>query len=541
MKKRNKLFSKTNEYNELIKKLDDTNIILNNLTNIIKENYEESKYSIDIQVDLMLNRFFKLFSLHDIHINEIPKVIDKKFNITYYDISSKKNLLNKISNELLEWLASFFSININWLLGQDSYMYEIHHFDKDIFGFCKMLNSISKEYDDYDIHLIKDSELNKEVDETNKSRQHIYPVCEIKILELNGKSVYKYIIFEDYYWDYKRTRIELKVLIYLIYKKHVDYYKSDVYIKGRDIREDTDYYDFIKGEISYSQLHGFRYSWYPDDYVDDPKDSYVAKDIDERKEVLDYVEYWDLLERLKEKLDYYSSSSNIQNSVKTKNKEINFHEIDKNPEKIILFVEGETDKLHLEKAYEVLYEKPHNFKIFHFDGVIKLERYLTNSPELLNQHISNNPIITIFDADETGLKSFEKVVKKKSDNNIGIIKSLNNHYAITLPLPKEDLKGICEIEYLYPKDFLHQHEVLLYEDNRKIVERTGNDVNEIAKIYEGIKSNAKLENIKYYKIDENLKKSFAIKVSSEENLDKSIFKSFHPLFELIDKILEIEK
>ncbi|WP_375724252.1 hypothetical protein LXN10_01775 [Arcobacter sp. KX21116] len=535
------MFNKVNEYNELIKKLDDTNVILNDMFSVMKENQNQFKNEINEKIDLMLTRFFKLFELHDIHINEIPIVIDKKFNITYYDISSKEKLLKKISHELLEWVASFFSININWLVGENDYMYETHHFDKDIFGFCKMINSISKEYDIYDIHLLKDFELDVNIDENNNTRQYVYPICQIKILELNGKYIYKYIVFEDYHWDYKRTRIELKVMVYLIYKKYVDYYKSNVYIKGYDIGKDMDYYSFIKGETSYNQLHCFGYSWYPEDYVDDPLDSYVAKDTEERQEVLEYIEYWKLLENLNEDLEYYSLNSNNLNSTKNKKKDINLHEIDKNPEKIVLLVEGETDKLHLEKAFEVLYDKPHNFTIIHFDGVIKLERSLINSTEIFSKHISNNPIIAIFDADDTGLKSFEKVVKNKIDNNIGIIKSLNNLYAITLPLPQKDLKGICEIEYLYPKEFLHQNEILKYADNRRIIELAENNINEISKVFQDIEANKKLKNIKYYKIDENLKTNFAKSIFDRENLDKSIFESFHPLFELIDKIFRNRK
>ncbi|RXK03703.1 hypothetical protein CRV02_00460 [Arcobacter sp. CECT 8989] len=519
----------------LSEKIDETNLLLKELIYEIKETSTANEKSMDFNVDLMLTRFFNLFELHGIHINEIPIVIEKKFNITYYDISSKKNLLNKISNELLDWLACFFSVNINWLLGKDEYMYKIHHFDKDILGFCKMLNSISKEYDDYDIHFIKDFEFDVNVN-NNESRQHIYPICEIKLLELNGKNIYKYIVFEDYYWNYNRTRFELKALIYLIYKSYVDYYRSKIYIKGRSLEENIDYYDFIRGKLSYEEVISFGYTWYPDDYVDDPLESSVAKDSEERKEVLNYIDEWQLIKYITEELEYFSTNSKLQ---KNESKDISLHEIDKKPEQIVLFVEGETDKLHLEKAYNVLYKKAHSFNIIPFNGVVKLERSLLNFPKEVNNHISTNPIIAIFDADNTGIKSFNKVVKKRIDNNIGIIKSLDNHYAILLPLPYKDLEGLCEIEYLYSKEFLDKYGILEYRENKKIVELIGNDKTELSKVFRKIELNEKLEKLKYYKINENLKKEFAEKIFNDSNLDESVFESFRPLFELIERVLKI--
>ena len=306
------LFNNKKFYKEIISEFNEINISLKSITTCIKDLNENNHDDVNQNINEMLNRFYKLFELHNISINEIPIIIESKFNITLFDLSTKKELLKKISNELLEWLADFFYINIDWLLCKTEYMYRIHNFDKDIIGLSEFINELSKNQR-FSIELLKSSELNNKVVYGDDDGQYIYPV--IIINQQVGKlTISKYILINSYMWSYKRTRLDLKVIIYLLHKGYMDYYKRRIFLSGYDFNIEYNYNDFIKGNCNYFDLkHRYTVTWYPEDYIEAENESSVSKETTEYNSFIEIIENNEYLDYLSVRLNYFGDADNFKN------------------------------------------------------------------------------------------------------------------------------------------------------------------------------------------------------------------------------------
>lgn len=323
----------------MIDEFKEINTSLKYIISLHQELEKKPTNNINENISEMLNRFYRLFELHDININEIPIVIDSKFNITLFDISTKENLLKKINNGLLEWLADFFYINIDWLLYKTDYMYNQHNFDKDIIGLSKFINKLSKDKS-FAIEVLKSSELNNKVIYGSDTGQYIYPIIVVN-QQIENISISKYILINSYMWSYKRTRLDFKIIIYLLYKGHVDYYKRRIYLSGYDINKDYSYSDFMKGNCSYFNLkHRYSVTWYPDDYIEceNESESAVSKEIDEYSDLITSIEKDRYVYYLNLRLAYYGTADDFEKGIPTELKIVknNLNDIIDNADKELI-------------------------------------------------------------------------------------------------------------------------------------------------------------------------------------------------------------
>lgn len=56
-----------------------------------------------------------------------------------------------------------------------------------------------------------------------------YPIIRVALIKLNGRTIYKNILINSYIWDYRRSRLDFKTIIYMLYHRHVDYYGQKIY------------------------------------------------------------------------------------------------------------------------------------------------------------------------------------------------------------------------------------------------------------------------------------------------------------------------
>ncbi len=527
-------FNRNKDY-EISTKLTKISIALEQLVlekiKITKQDKEESNLYTNIEA--LIERFYRLFELHNILPSEIPQIIDKKFNISINDVATKDNLLKIINIELLEWLSEYFGVNVNWLLGRADMLYQEHNFDKFEMSFFRLINSLSKE-NDFIIEFIKTCNLIK--NDSNKQEQLVYPIVRVALTKLNGRTIYKTILINKYIWDYKRSRLDFKAIIYMLYNGYVDYYGQKIYIKGYDINEKVSRYDFMKGLISYDNLkdRGGLLTWYPSDFIE--YDSTISLENEELEAVLSKIKEENLVNSCKEYLDFWNKQEKEKNDIKQYD-DITINKYDTN-NLIIIYTEGKTDIVHLENAWKVLFGEKHNFKFISFDGMPKLASHINSSNEVLENHISNNKIIAIFDSDETGIKEFKRLTGKDPKEQFALAKNSNKIFIILIPPSEPDLNGLCEIEFLYPKDILDKYAMIISKDFNEIMKLHSNNRRIAYEIDDKFKNGEKVEELKYYKIIEDRKNIFAQEILSDISIEKKDLKSFGELFKLINQVLE---
>lgn len=308
LKEAKMLFSLKKVFIEIVTALNNINSNFETLNIRNQQQIECKKTCTEEHIDQLIDRFYKIFELHNIGVNEIPIVIDKKFEISLFDISNRENLLKKINNDLIEWLADFFYINIDWLLGKSNYMYSQHNFDKDIVGLGKFINNISKQHI-FSIEVLKTSDLNNQVEYGSDDGQYIYPFIILQD-KVGTLSIDKYILLNSYMWSYPRTRRDFKAVTYFLYHGMINYFKSRIYISGFDMRVNK-YSDFRQGKCSYRNLKNqYSVTWYPDDYIEAKNQSAVAKETEEYEDLISYIEENKYSYYLATQLDYFNLNTN---------------------------------------------------------------------------------------------------------------------------------------------------------------------------------------------------------------------------------------
>jgi transcriptional regulator with XRE-family HTH domain len=529
------MFFNKKDNKEVLNKLEKISISLEKIVEIENSrNNETIKINKKSDIEILIERFYKLFKLHDISESEIPQVIDKKFNITIYDISSKENILKKIDIELLEWLSEFFGINLDWLINRSEILYKEQNFDKFEMTLFRFINSLSKE-NNFLIDLLRTKELKK--NNSNNQEQLIYPIIRVPLINLTNRTIYKNILINDYIWDYQRSRLDFKTIIYMLKNGYVDYYSQKIYMNGYNMNNKVSHYDFIKGLISYEELKDSKRSqtWYPSDYIEN--DSKISLENDELVLVLEQIKRNNLIELCKDHLDFWNKQ-NFYNDYKTCNNDEGLI-LDINERNIIVYTEGKTDIIHIENAWKKLFNKEHNFNFISFDGIEKLASHISSSNDKIEKQISNEKIIAIFDSDNRGLNKFKKLTGKDPSQQFALAKNSNNIFIVLLPVNNPELNGLCEIEFLYPRYILEKYEMLEgKKELNELLKLTESNSMIALEILQKLNLNERVENLKYYKIIESRKNKFAQEIQSDINIKIEELINFKQLFILINKVLD---
>ena len=216
-------------------------------------------------------------------------------------------------------------------------------------------------------------------------------------------------------------------------------------------------------------------------------------------------------------IKYYETEENLRKLVTDLNVQI--QESDK---KFILLVEGESDKIILENAWKVLYEKQEKqFGIQNSYSAGCINRELGNE-HLFNRNASLT-FIGMFDFDAEGYNRWNGLTQgwKKFENNIFFKKhETYKGFAFLLPVPdcrkdcaSEELKNTSEM----PIEFLFEDEKITKYCCDKLVAQT---------------------KVKTKSFKKDKKVEFA---KSTECFTKEDFKNFIPIFDLIKKIISNSK
>jgi len=65
-------------------------------------------------IRLLVDRFFKIFSMHGIAIYNIPKIL-KDFNVTIETIGNDQKVVEVVSDSMINFLAETFNLRKTWI------------------------------------------------------------------------------------------------------------------------------------------------------------------------------------------------------------------------------------------------------------------------------------------------------------------------------------------------------------------------------------------------------------------------------------------
>lgn len=201
----------------------------------------------------------------------------------------------------------------------------------------------------------------------------------------------------------------------------------------------------------------------------------------------------------------------------------------------IIFVEGKTDILHLNRANEILcYNLP--FEIIDLHDAGALANFIKSTPAKL---FPGKKFVALFDADGEGYAAFNSIKgDSKTINNAKIITAIQcekQSFAMTLIAPNY-LNRYCPIEFLYSYDYLKNHGMLEKRDFKEYQNLyKASTPEESTQLIEEYNNESGL---RPYRIKDSNKDLFSQQCHSETN--PNVFSLFKPTLDVIKQIIEFK-
>lgn len=199
----------------------------------------------------------------------------------------------------------------------------------------------------------------------------------------------------------------------------------------------------------------------------------------------------------------------------------------------LLFVEGKSDVIHLNRAMEILgYDLDVEIIDMHDAG--SLASFIKSTPHKL---FGKKKMVALFDCDKAGRKAYDDI--KGDEKCLPCSKMITAEqceklsFAMMVQSP-DGLEKYCPIEYLYPYSYLKRNEMLV---KRKVQEFQSMYKAESEEDLLALASEFKEEkSLRPFIVDDNKKNSFAEQIKSETNRD--LFKNFISTLDVIKGIIE---
>lgn len=201
----------------------------------------------------------------------------------------------------------------------------------------------------------------------------------------------------------------------------------------------------------------------------------------------------------------------------------------------IIFVEGKTDILHLNRANEILgYNLP--IEIIDMHDAEALANFIKSTPAKL---FPGKKFIALFDADIEGYGAFNNIkgdCKTISNAKIITASQCENHsFAMTLVAP-ELLQKYCPIEFLYPIEYLKSQNMLEKRNFQEFL-----NLYKPSCVEDANKLNDEFSNetcLRPFKVKDSNKDRFSKQCQIET--DKELFIHFGPILDVIKQIIEFD-
>ena len=195
----------------------------------------------------------------------------------------------------------------------------------------------------------------------------------------------------------------------------------------------------------------------------------------------------------------------------------------------VLFVEGKTDVIHLKKAIEIL-DYNLNVEVIDMHDASSLASFIKSIPAKLFP--DKKRIIALFDCDEAGKKAMKDVNVKETDlQNIWKVTAEQcegKSFVMTLVAP-EELNNYCPIEFLYSKEYLDAHGMLVkrgYRDFQILYKPTSPEESS---------DYTDETTLRPFKVNDDRKNHFAVAIQAES--EPQVFVGFKKTLDLIQDLL----
>lgn len=229
-------------------------------------------------------RFLAVFINHGIHLNEIPRCIPARFEVSLSDLSNSSKLIEKMTPDLIDWVCLTFNIRRSWLEADSERIYETENFYKNEHSLLRLLKDLKEKYPN-NLRVIAYKDVGA-LDSGGPRPQNVNLLIAYPTLKLGKDVVMAYIPTSTQWdWGYWRSRYQLKGIIRTCYKRlglTFDGYN----LNTEDMSKLSSGTIFPKKVID-NTPSGI--AWYPDDYSDTSSESSCAKETHETSSIIEYV------------------------------------------------------------------------------------------------------------------------------------------------------------------------------------------------------------------------------------------------------------
>lgn len=228
---------------------------------------------------LVAKRFRQVFADHGIEVTQIPRIFPK---VTLDDLNADLALLKKLTPEVINEVSKLFNVRVEWLEGIDPVIYEFESCYKRPELFFEKLKKLKYGQWDYPFRVISTE---KSFDYKSTDEQEFSLLFVEHIKTIGDLEVYRYAL--DVGWSYKHwlCRIQLKAMALLYWKQMrnpITFYTVPREIYNQIVDRELIPHLYLSGSLLSTPS--------VEDYILEPKDSYVAKEYDELPDVYKYIE-----------------------------------------------------------------------------------------------------------------------------------------------------------------------------------------------------------------------------------------------------------
>lgn len=218
------------------------------------------------EFELMVDRFVEVFSSHGIPLADITKMLPDTALVNS-DFLSRKDLLNKLDESIINQVKDLFLVRPEWLKGTDNKPVDTHSLRlyKNLHGFARKLAMHSNNYRNVSVIFIAEEGLSFEkLLVANKSGDEVPSADVGVIIELesivNGVGYRHYEVGDLERWNYWRCRHHLKGLMMFCEKASLSY--SGALLSRTQLDQ------LFNGKVlPISVMDSFKRTWYPDQFL----------------------------------------------------------------------------------------------------------------------------------------------------------------------------------------------------------------------------------------------------------------------------------
>jgi len=162
-------------------------------------------------------RFVQLFNEHGVETSQIPRVFP---DVTLGDLSVPSSLVTALTPEVIDRAAYMFGVQRDWLEGVSDEVYEPLNTYKEPARLLVHLKAYAQPGESLLLAPLRVVTVNRNLDGGSVAYQPLIPILLEPVMTIGEDTIWRYHVYrEGFDWGYAQTRIELKVIARLVYRR----------------------------------------------------------------------------------------------------------------------------------------------------------------------------------------------------------------------------------------------------------------------------------------------------------------------------------